>query len=293
MNNKLNNLLNEFLEQNQDLTEEELDQKLQEFIGDYNNDLLDYEVTPLDEAYEILDKAYEADSLKEATKLAKQALKKCDYCLDATIFLANLEKNTLKIEQIINEGIDKEKKRLTKEGFFEKDNIGHFYGIFETRPYIRGLYFKAQYLATLSRLKKAREVCLEILRLNSNDNMGARYLLMAVDAGLEDEKDLLKIYKKYPEENLRTLFPLCALYYKQENMEKAKEYASRLHKVNSNLLKFYQEKIEMDEYIEDGCYQIGDASEVVSYIEEQAFLLPTIIALRDFYIEKNKKSPKK
>ena len=76
-------------------------------------------------------------------------------------------------------------------------------------------------------------------------------------------------------------------------MEKAKEYASRLHKVNSNLLKFYQEKIEMDEYIEDGCYQIGDASEVISYIEEQAFLLPTIIALRDFYIEKNKKSPKK
>ena len=35
------------------------------------------------------------------------------------------------------------------------------------------------------KLKKARSVCKEILKLNNNDNTGARYLLMAIYATLE------------------------------------------------------------------------------------------------------------
>ena len=115
---------------------------------------------------------------------------------------------------MLNEGLEFEKDRLEEEGYFEKDNIGHFYGIFETRPYIRGLYRKADYLIADGKAKQARDVCLEILRLNNNDNTGARYLLMAIYAYLEDEKEMLKLYKKYPEEALEMLFPQFALYYK-------------------------------------------------------------------------------
>ena len=115
-----------------------------------------------------------------------------------------------------------EKERLEDERYFEKDNIGFFYEIFETRPYIRGLYAKADYLLLDGKMKQARDVCKEILRLNNNDNTGARYLLMAIYAYLEEEKEMLKLYKKYPEEALGILFPLFILYYKLVNDKKLK-----------------------------------------------------------------------
>ena len=59
-------------------------------------------------------------------------------------------------------------------------------------------------------MRQAANICEEVLRLNGNDNLGARYLLMAIYATLEEEKDMLNLYKKYHEENLEMLFPLFA-----------------------------------------------------------------------------------
>lgn len=146
----------------------------------------------------------------------------CPDCFDAILFQAHLEDNPLKRWKLLDEGLEYEKERLEDERYFEKDNIGFFYEIFETRPYIRGLYAKADYLLLDGKMKQARDVCKEILRLNNNDNTGARYLLMAIYAYLEEEKEMLKLYKKYPEEALGILFPLFILYYKLVNDKKLK-----------------------------------------------------------------------
>ena len=146
MDNKLNNMIKEFMEKNNPKTIEEANQALQEFLKQYNAGELDYENTALDDAYEILEKAEKTKNKKQAIKLAKEAYKKCPECFDAILFQVNLEDNSLKRATLLNEGLEYEKERLEKEGFFAKENIGHFYGIFETRPYIRGLYLKATYL---------------------------------------------------------------------------------------------------------------------------------------------------
>ena len=289
MNNKFNNMINEFLTNTDAKDEEELDEKFQEFIQKYNAGELEYENTPLDDAYELLDKAENAKSKAQAIKYAKEAYDMCPDCFDAILFQAHLEDNPLKRWKLLEEGLKFERDKLEKEEQFKKDNIGHFYGIFETRPYIRGLYAKADYLILDGKIKQARDVCKEILKLNENDNMGARYLLMAIYAYLEEEKDMLKLYKKYSEEGLEMLFPLFTLYYKQGDDKKAKEYLDRINKANPNFIKFFKGTMKENKNIPEGYYSKGDSSEVIMYFRQYDFLIETIPTINYYILENSKK----
>lgn len=292
MNNKLNNMLKEFLENNDSLSEEQLNKDLQEFMMKYNTGEIEYEDTILDEAYELLEKAERTKSKKQAIKLAKEAYELCPDCFDALLFQVNLEEDSLKREELLNEGLEFEMDRLEDEKYFSNDNIGCFYGIFETRPYIRGLYMKASCLLADGKVKQARDVCMEILRLNESDNTGARYLLMAIYAYLEDEKEMLKLYKKYPEEALEMLFPQFALYYKLGKDKEAKELLERINKANPHFIKFFKGTIKRNEDIPYRHYSKGDSSEVIMYFEQYDFLVMTLPSIHEFILENSKKSKK-
>ena len=288
MNNKLNNMINEFLENVDAKDEKELNEKLQEFIKKYNANEIEYENTPLDDAYELLEKAENAKSKTQAIKLAKKAYDMCPECFDALLFLVQFEDNPLKRWKLLDEGLELEKNRLEKENYFKKDNIGHFYGIFETRPYIGGLYIKAECLLMDGKIKQALSVCKEILKLNENDNTGARYLLMAIYAYLEEEKEMLKLYRKYPEEHLEMLFPLFVLYYKLGNDKLAKKYLAKINKANPDFIKFFKGTMTKNNDDPKGYYSKGDSSEVLMYFREYAFLINTIPTI-DYYILENSK----
>ena len=285
MDNKFNNMLQEFLKNNNVTNIDEANEKIQEFIEKYNNSEIEYKNTPLDDAYEILEKAQYASNEKEAIKLAKKAYEISSECFDAILFQCDLEKNTRKRMKLLNEGLEFEKNRLTKEKYFDKENIGHFYGIFETRPYIRGLTAKTEYLLEEGKLRQACNICKEILRLNENDNLGSRYLLMAIYATLEEGKDMLDLYKKYPEEDLEMLFPLFAMYYKAGNDKKAKEYLNRIDKCNSNFVKYFNGIIKDSETVNSGYYSRGDSSEIFMYLERYDYLLITMPKIHEYVIE--------
>ena len=256
MDNKFNNMLQEFLKNNNVENIDEANEKLQEFIKMYNNGEIEYENTPLDDAYEILEEAQNARNEKEAIKLAKKAYEKSPECFDAILFQCDLEENGIKRMKLLEGGLEVEKNRLIKEKYFDKENIGHFYGIFETRPYIRGLVVKAEYLLEEGKLRQAESICKEVLRLNENDNMGARYLLMAIFAALEEENEVRKLHNKYPAERIS-------------------EYIKESGKVNP------------------GYYSRGDSSEIFMYLERYGYLLITMPRLHEYVIEnlmKNKKS---
>ena len=292
MDNKFNNILQEFLKNNNVENIDEANEKLQEFIKMYNNGEIEYENTPLDDAYEILEEAQNAKTEKEAIKLAKKAYEKSKECFDAILFQCDLEENGIRRMKLLDDGLEFEKNRLTKEKYFDKENIGHFYGIFETRPYIRGLVIKAEYLLEEGKISQAENVCREVLRLNENDNMGARYLLMAIYATLEKENDMLKLYKKYPEEDLEMMFPLFALYYKLGNDKKAKEYLNRVDKCNSNFVKFFKGTIKESKNVSSGYYSRGDSSEIFMYLNRYDYLLITMPKLHEYVIENLMKKKK-
>lgn len=292
MNNKFNNMLQDFLKNNNVENIDEANEKLQEFIKMYNSGEIEYKNTPLDDAYEILEEAQYAKNEKEAIRLAKKAYEKSAECFDALLFQCDLEENGIKRMKLLNDGLEFEKNRLAKENYFDKENIGNFYGIFETRPYIRGLVTKIEYLLEEGKLRQACNICNEVLRLNNNDNLGTRYLLMAIYGVLEEEKDMLELYKRYPEENLEMLFPLFAIYYKSGNDKKALEYLNRIDKCNPNFVKFFKGTIKESEKVNPGYYSRGDSSEIFMYLERYDYLLITMPRLHEYIIEnlmKNKK----
>lgn len=193
--------------------------------------------------------------------------------------------------KLLDDGLEFERKRLEKEGYFTKENIGMFYGLFETRPYIRGLYNKAINLTMDGKIKQALSLCKEILKLNESDNTGVRYLLMAIYAYFEEEKEIIKLYKKYPEEQLEMLFPLFALYYKQGNDKLANEYLDKINKANPSFLKFFKGIISKND--EDdalvGYYIKGGSSEVIMYFSNYRFLINTIPNINYYILENSKK----
>lgn len=292
MDNKFNSMLQEFLKNNNVKDIDDANEKLQEFMRMYNNGEIEYKNTPFDEAYEILEEAQYTKNEKEAIKLAKKAYKKSSDCFDAILFQCDLEENVIKRMKLLNDGLEFEKNRLTNEKYFDKENIGHFYGIFETRPYIGGLSIKAEYLLEEGKLRQAANICKEVLRLNENDNLGIRYLLMAIYATLEEEKSMLDLYKKYPEEDLEMLFPLFAIYYKSGNDKKALEYLKRIDKCNSNFVKYFNGTIKQSKKVSSGYYSRGDSSEIFMYLDRYIYLLITMPKLNEYIIEnliKNKK----
>lgn len=282
-------MLNEFFKNVDAKNDEELERELQKFMLQYNAGMIEYEETDLDKAYELLNKAENAKTKRQAIKLANEAYELCSACLDAKLFLADIEENTLKREKILDEALAFEKERLEKEGFFDKDNIGHFYGIFETRAYIRGLNMQAYNYASDGKMHKAKDVCREILRLNTNDNMGSRYLLMAIYAYFEEEKELLALYNKYKENNLSMLFPLLAFYYKLGDYDKAKKYLKEINAVNPHFYKFFKGTLKINDKVPTGYYSIGDASEVLMYFDDYFFLLLATPNLPEFILENLKK----
>lgn len=288
MDNKLKNMLDDFFKENEGLSEEELNAKLHEFMIKYNFGGIDYEETDMDKAYSILEKAEAASSEKQAMKLAKEAYQKYPECFDALLMQVDLEEDMFKRQDMLEEGLKKEKERLTKEGFFDKENIGKFYLIFETRPYIRGLYEKAMSFFMMGKNNKSVEVCKEILRLNKGDNLGARYLLMALYAMLENEKEIVKLLKKYPEENLEMLLPMVIIYFKLGDDIKAKEYLKRVNKANKYLVDGFKGVLNDDEMELDDYYQPGEKSEVLMYLHTYFPVILNTPALAEFVIRFSK-----
>lgn len=246
------------------------------------------ELKNIDKSYEYLEKL-QSCSILEKTKAKKYAAKAVELNprleLDTTIILSQYEKSPLNVEKILDEAVKKEEKYLKKEGFFTDDYIGIFYGVVETRPYLRGLYQKAKFYILEGKISLAKEICLEILRLNENDNMGARYLLMAIYAYFEDEKEMLTLYKKYKQETFEMLYPLFALYYKLGNDKKAKDYLKKIHENNSHFIEYVKDTIKKEKGVPEGCYAIGCASEILMYFDEFEFLTNTMLLSDDYILE--------
>ena len=115
---------------------------------------------------------------------------------------------------------------------------------------------------------------------------------MAIYAYLEEEKEMLKLYKKYPEEALEMLFPQFALYYKLGKDKEAKELLEKINKANPHFIKFFNGTIKRNEDISYGYYSKGDSSEVIMYFEQYNFLVMTLPSIHEFVLENSKKSKK-
>ena len=282
----MTSIINDIITENDITTKEDFEIFLNEVAKEMNEELKDN--PNLEKAYELLLKAASAKDEETAKKFAKKAYETSNDCFDAILVQAVLEDSMLKAEKILDKGLKYEQKRLENKNYFTKKYIGNFGDNFETIPYINGLGDKAMILARCGKYHQSIDLCKEILRLDKKDTINIRYLLMAVYATLEDEKSMLRLYKKYKDESFMMLFSMFILYYKKEDEENAHMYLEKVNKANKNLIKYYKGKIDEEKFMGTDFYEEGSIEEILTYFESFDFLIVQLYSIKDYVLENSK-----
>jgi hypothetical protein len=92
--------------------------------------------TPLEKAQDLVYEALETESARKRIQLAKRALKTSGDCADAYVLLAEEDAGNLEeARELYQKGVEAGERALGRETF--EEDAGYFWGILETRPYMR------------------------------------------------------------------------------------------------------------------------------------------------------------
>ncbi|MBU0478060.1 tetratricopeptide repeat protein [bacterium] len=216
-------------------------------------------------AQELVYDAWETQSRRKRISLAKKALKIDPLCTDAFNILAEDEADTIEDEcQYFKAGIEAFEKKYGK-GYFNK-NKGYFWGLIETRPYMRACAGLAECLWKMNKKEKAIELYKKMLRLNPNDNQGIRYNLLCW-LYLEDRDDeLKKLLKKYGEYSTFFLYT-SALYLFKTKDKRALRQLKRAYKSNPFIVSYITGENKLPKRI-PGYYSTGSKEEAIIYVSD-------------------------
>lgn len=151
-----------------------------------------------DLAYEAME-AMENGEAERGIELATQAAKIDPTCVDAISLLAqaaseNHDELIANMTRVVEDGA-----RALGPKFFAA-NRGHFWGILETRPYMRARSLLAKSLADAGRHGEAIRHHEEMLDLCPNHNLGLRYPLIGLYLRAGRLKDVARLFKQYEDE---------------------------------------------------------------------------------------------
>ncbi len=155
--------------------------------------------TPLERAQELVYEArIEAAHPERQVELARQALEIAPDCADALVLLAEHAPTRREALGLYRQAVAAGERALGPDAF--RDAVGDFWGLLETRPYMRARMGLAQALWTAGRRDEAVQHAREMLRLNPGDNQGVRYTLASWLLAEDRADDLAALLEQYPDE---------------------------------------------------------------------------------------------
>lgn len=179
---------------------------------------------------------------KDQLKAAKAVLKENPDDLIAKMEVATFSsKNIHQTKERYEDLLLENHEQMKKDGVIDESSIGDYWLIFETRPYmiVKFSYFKL--LADLRMLKKAIREGEHMIELSSNDNLGVRFHLAHLYALLEDEEGALKLVEKFGKDEIEIVLALALLYFKLDQLDKAKSFLKQAQKMNSHTRQFIRD----------------------------------------------------
>ena len=208
----------------------------------------------------------EAHSLptSKGKKLVKQALELDPNNVDAYNYLADLERDVDKALKLYKKAVEAAERSLGGEFF--KENKGHFWGLIETRPYMRAKAGLAACYYAKEKADKAIEIYEELLELNPNDNQGVRYVLSTLLLGENNLSKYEVFVKTFDEDNAAWNFN-NALYHFKKSGQSPKSDKALLKAYNSNkfVLDYLTGSKEMPHELPQYIGR-GDESEAINYV---------------------------
>jgi tetratricopeptide (TPR) repeat protein len=145
----------------------------------------------LGQAQELIYQAWEIDDSHKRTALARKALKLSADCADAYVLLAEAAASPDKALGLYRQGVEAGASALGSTIFVEQR--GHFWGLVETRPYMRARAGLARSLWQRGEYDQAIMNWNDLMQLNASDNLGIRYVLAArlLEHGRDRELEVL------------------------------------------------------------------------------------------------------
>lgn len=146
-------------------------------------------------AQELIYDAWELSGT-ERIALARRALAVWPDCADAYVILAEETGRTLEEKlALYDAGVAAGERALGAEFF--REEVGHFWGLLESRPYMRARAGLAAILYHLREKRRAADHYLDLLRLNPGDNQGIRYVLLACLLELGSDEEAAHLLSRY------------------------------------------------------------------------------------------------
>jgi tetratricopeptide (TPR) repeat protein len=163
--------------------------------------LNDQEAEVRAQAQELAFTAMESSSETQARKLCRRALRLDPDCVDALLILTELDAPTMRgmivgFERAVEAG------ERSLGATFIVENKGHFWLLFETRPYMRALERLAGTYASAEMLAEGIAVYEKMLELNPNDNQGARDPLLGLYLSAHNLAGAAKLLKKFEDDTM-------------------------------------------------------------------------------------------
>ena len=208
--------------------------------------------------------AYEQPVTK-GKKLIKQALELDPNNADAYNYLASIEKDIDGAIKMFEKAIKAGEKTLGKKFF--KEEKGYFWGMIETRPYMRAKAGLADCLYAKNEIDKAIEIYEDMLELNPNDNQGIRYLLSTLLLNNNNLTKFQGFIENSEEEDCAVWNFNNALYHFKKSGQTVKSDKELLKAYKSNeyvidyMLGIKKMPKEQPQYIGR-----GDENEAISYV---------------------------
>jgi tetratricopeptide (TPR) repeat protein len=194
------------------ITQSDMDAILASLHGPSATDRLsDEEADAKYQAQELAFDAMEAKTEAQALKLTKRALKLDPDCVDALVILAGIETDSPRqlIERLQQAVAAGERSLGTA---FIRENKGHFWGLIETRPYMRALAQLAGLQRSIGLNADALKTYEKILELNPNDNQGVRDPLLGLYLATGNLDGAGKLLKRYEEDGSANFLWARVLY---------------------------------------------------------------------------------
>ncbi|WEG13446.1 SEC-C metal-binding domain-containing protein [Pullulanibacillus sp. KACC 23026] len=213
-------------------------------------------------AKELLDQAYQATG-RTQIKLARQALNLDPNNPDVYQLLGDLTPNYKEKLTLFKTGMTVGEKLLGKK-FFEQ-NKGYFWGLWETRPYMRVKLSYADTLLECGEYIEAIAQYKELLELNEMDNQGVRFPLFKAYVEIRRLDEAEQLLDKYPEKNATALYNRCLVEgLRNGKGTKYKELLAQAEQQNPYVMRYLNKEIDMPQEIPES-YRPGEPSEAILY----------------------------
>jgi len=216
------------------------------------------------QAQDLMYEAFEAQGVRRAA-LAREALAISPDCADAYLLLAEETASSLEqARELLEQGVAAGARALGPE-LFEED-VGHFWGLTETRPYMRARAALAETLWALGRCEEAVEHQHELLRLNPNDNQGVRYRQAEYLLALERYEELGELFTVYEDDGAADFAYTKALaaFRRQGDSSEARALLAEARESNPHVPAYLSGRKRLPARLPD-YVGFGDASEAVDY----------------------------